>query len=338
MPSDDTDTTVAKLEKKVDKLSDAMSSIATEIKALSTLPEISKAVGTLSDDLKKVKKQLGPVAKVAEIVTSVEGLVASISELKESQGIFDELKESVAGLGTGLEGLKQSSNIEEHDKKADELSASVAALHSAFKTSIEQDEPQLLVKKIDELQQYVADLSGLEEKISELSGSFDETREIVSIIVRQLDDIERKYNKALEEVSKALEEMTKRAEKSPKAEPPPKKVKPKKETPKKEEAKEPEPLGVEGLPADVDELMDRLLKMVSAQTEAKKMASELEVTRDKLTTLIEEHTPVIYQFGKRARELKSYPPTATLNENDIARLNKEIREWKIKLLEVTRPG
>ena len=66
------------------------------------------------------------------------------------------------------------------------------------------------------------------------------------------------------------------------------------------------------------------------------MARALEETRDRLTDLIKEHTPVIFQFGKMARELKSYPPTATLNENDIARLNKEIRSWTAKLKEVAK--
>jgi hypothetical protein len=65
------------------------------------------------------------------------------------------------------------------------------------------------------------------------------------------------------------------------------------------------------------------------------MAVTLEAVRDKLTTIIQGHTPVLFQFGKRARELKSYPPTATLNENDIARLNKEIRDWSIKLKKVS---
>ncbi|UCE09599.1 MAG: hypothetical protein JSW61_11585 [Candidatus Thorarchaeota archaeon] len=316
MPSDDTKKAIANLDEKIEALSDSVNDIAAEMKALSEVPEITKAVDTLSAELKKIKKDLEPVSKLDEII------------------------KSVSGIASGIDDLKKTSKDEELDKKADELAASVAALHSAFKTSIEQDEPQLLVKKIDELQQYIADLSGIEEKISEIARSFEETREIVSIIVRQLDDVERKYNKALEEVSKALEEMTKAAEAAPRAELPPRREKPKKEKPKKEEPEEPEepePLGVEGLPATVDDLMDKLLKMVTAQTEAVQMATALEDTRDQLTTMIEEHTPVIYQFGKRARELKSYPPTATLNENDIARLNKEIREWAVKLREITRP-
>jgi hypothetical protein len=52
--------------------------------------------------------------------------------------------------------------------------------------------------------------------------------------------------------------------------------------------------------------------------------------------MISGHTPVLYQFGTKARELKSYPPTATLNENDIALLSKDIRAWTSKLKEMAK--
>jgi hypothetical protein len=90
------------------------------------------------------------------------------------------------------------------------------------------------------------------------------------------------------------------------------------------------------LPSTIDGIMKHLLEKVSPATEAVEMAGALEDVRDKLTTMISGGTPVLFQFGKRARELKSYPPTATLNENDIARLNSEIRTWSTKLKEVSR--
>ena len=77
------------------------------------------------------------------------------------------------------------------------------------------------------------------------------------------------------------------------------------------------------------------MTLVIPQTEATEMAEALEEVRDELTTMIKGHTPVLFQFGKRARELKSYPPTATLNENDIASLSREIKSWKSKLKEMT---
>ena len=86
----------------------------------------------------------------------------------------------------------------------------------------------------------------------------------------------------------------------------------------------------------IDDIMKGLLKEVTPQTEAREMARVLEETRDALTTMISGHTPVLFQFGKKARELKSYPPTATLNENDIANLNTEIRSWASKLKEMTK--
>ncbi len=78
------------------------------------------------------------------------------------------------------------------------------------------------------------------------------------------------------------------------------------------------------------------MEMVTPQTEATTMANALEEARDVLTEMIEGSTPVLFQFGKKARELKSYPPTATLNENDIALLNKDLRNWTTKLKEMAK--
>ncbi|MGV9103851.1 MAG: hypothetical protein ACOC3C_07030, partial [Candidatus Thorarchaeota archaeon] len=89
------------------------------------------------------------------------------------------------------------------------------------------------------------------------------------------------------------------------------------------------------MPEDLDSLMQYLLDMVDADVEANEMAAAIESVRDQLTTIIDTHTPVLFKLGKRANELKSYPPTATLNENDIARLNSEIREWREKLTHIS---
>jgi hypothetical protein len=102
----------------------------------------------------------------------------------------------------------------------------------------------------------------------------------------------------------------------------------------KEEAPKVKPPDKASLPSTIDALMDNLMTLVIPQTEATEMAEALEDVRDELTTMIKGHTPVLFQFGKRARELKSYPPTATLNENDIASLSREIKSWKSKLKEV----
>ena len=197
-------------------------------------------------------------------------------------------------------------------------------------------------KKMDDLQQYVAGLSGLEETVQEVSGSLTETKEIVGIIVRQLDDIERKYNLAIDKIEDALETLTSLPASAPaedkdkaKAEEKPAKKTPKKTVKEKaEEEKEAPPKKVSK--STIDDIMKSLLKQVSPQTEAREMARVLEETRDTLTTMISGHTPVLFQFGKKARELKSYPPTATLNENDIANLNTEIRSWASKLKEMAK--
>jgi hypothetical protein len=96
------------------------------------------------------------------------------------------------------------------------------------------------------------------------------------------------------------------------------------------------PISKAKLPSTIDALMNKLLEKVNPQTEASDMAESLEEVRDELTPMITVHTPVLFQFGKKARELKSYPPTATLNENDIASLNKEIKSWASKLKEIAK--
>ena len=96
------------------------------------------------------------------------------------------------------------------------------------------------------------------------------------------------------------------------------------------------PVSKVSLPSTIDALMSKLLAQVNPQTEAKIMAESLEEVRDELTPMISVHTPVLFQFGKKARELKSYPPTATLNENDIASLSKEIKSWTSKLKEIAK--
>ncbi|MHA2141124.1 MAG: hypothetical protein ACXADD_06430 [Candidatus Thorarchaeota archaeon] len=103
---------------------------------------------------------------------------------------------------------------------------------------------------------------------------------------------------------------------------------------KAEEEKEAPPKKVSK--SSIDEIMKGLLKEVTPQTEAREMARALEDARDRLTAMISAHTPVLFQFGKKARELKSYPPTATLNENDIASLNTEIRGWATKIKEMAK--
>jgi chromosome segregation ATPase len=249
---------------------------------------------------------------------------------------LDKLANEMADIGKNLEVL---SSIPDIIKRIDELESGLKETTSS--------EIAVLEKKIDDLQQYVAGLSVLDERIEELSESFTETKEIVGIIVRQLDDLERKYNKALDEITKAVKTIAdytqveeKSSAKQSKKKDSEKENSSKKKDKEKEKA-EPEvetsPITDE-TPDTIDGLMENLSKLVKPQTEARKMASALERVRDQIPPLIEGHTPVLFQFGKLARELKSYPPTATLNENDIARLNKDLRAWSKKLKEIAKNG
>jgi chromosome segregation ATPase len=248
--------------------------------------------------------------------------------LKSIEKKLDKLFEEVAEISKSLEILLSIPTIIE---KIDEIESELKESTSS--------EIEVFEKKMDDLQQYVAGLSVLDERIQELSESFTETNEIVGIIVRQLDDLERKYNKALEEITNAVKTIHDYVESETSSASSENQTKKSAKKKKKEEPSEPEeeiPPSTEIMPETIDGLMDHLRKLVNPQTEAREMASMLERVRDQIPPLIEGHTPVLFQFGKLARELKSYPPTATLNENDIARLNKDLSSWKTKLKEIAK--
>jgi len=280
---------------------------------------------------------LGDLQKKLEHLTEeLDSLKEEVHQQTESVSKIDELMASVQGIDSTMRETLASRETEVLFRKMDDILISVKDVDAILREGREGQDGAL-GKKIDDLQHYVASLSTLEEKFEELTRAFSETQEIVSIIVRQLDDIERKYNKTLDEVTKVVGIAGKGTEEAPK----PEKSKAGKAERKEQqtswaEAGEEEETRESVTPATIDSLIDDLLKLVRPQTQADKMAKALEEARDKLTVLIPGHTPVLFQFGRIARELKSYPPTATLNENDIARLNKEIRGWAQKLKELTK--
>ncbi|MFX0053788.1 MAG: hypothetical protein ACFFAX_02955 [Promethearchaeota archaeon] len=304
MPDDKSEAALESIEKKIDKVTDELASVKNELAELSSVKGIDKKIDTMSSDLVEVR------------------------DSKEMEVLFKKMDDILVGLSDLSNEVSNSSTADDVVKKIEEMAGSL--------------EGEVITKKIDELQQYVAGLSGLEDTVQEVSGSLTETKEIVGIIVRQLDDIERKYNQAIDRIEEALETLTslpasesgEPAEKSAKR--PTKKTVKEKAEEEKEEKEEKEPTPKKVSMSTIDEIMKGLLKEVTPQTEAREMARVLEETRDKLTTMISGHTPVLFQFGKKARELKSYPPTATLNENDIANLNTEIRNWATKLKEMAK--
>jgi len=336
--------TADELEEKVDKLAESLATIINELKVLSSVKDMAKKIGSLEAEVKDIRKAIAPVSKIDDLLASVNDIDKNVVGLVESREYevvlkkIDDLLVSSQDLDTGLTEIKDSKALGELGKRVEAVSSSVSDISKSIEHVGAGRSLETLEKRIDDLQQYVAGLSSLEDRIQDLSGTFDETREIVSIIVRQLDDIERKYNKSVEEISKIVENVsqatrtdiedpssTKTTRKNSKA-----------TTGKEIEENIPPAADEVVLPRTIDVIMKQLLEKVSPATEAVEMADALEIARDKLTTTISGGTPVLFQFGKRARELKSYPPTATLNENDIARLNSEIRNWSIKLKEVTR--
>ncbi|MGY5853388.1 MAG: hypothetical protein RTU92_07490 [Candidatus Thorarchaeota archaeon] len=336
MPAETSD--IGALEKKVDQLAEALAAIQQELK------DVRKEVTPVSklDDIMGFLKEIGTGVKASAetkdldaLGKRVDGLIGELKKSKDSENLIkkiDDVLGTVQGLGTTLDKVKENSEASGIEKKLDDILGSIVGVGNSINEIKDSSDSEIISKKIDDLQQYVAGLSTLEETVQELSDSFIETKEIVGIIVRQLDDIERKYNKSKDEITEAVALMSKMME-SVKSAPPEATTARKPPTDKKPTDKT-KPSPDAALPNTISGLMDYLLELVTPQTEAVDMASALERVRDQITTLISGHTPVLFQFGKRARELKSYPPTATLNENDIARLSKEIRTWASKLEEM----
>ncbi len=298
------------------------------------IDNLTKELAHVRTELKEVKSTLAPVSKIDDLISSVNEIkkfdkkldsLATSADSEAATKKMDELATSLKGFEDDIQILKDAKENEVIIKKLDDILLSLT-------------DTDVIGKKLDDLQGYIAGLSGIEEKVQDLSGQFIETNEIVGIIVRQLDDIERKYNLSIEKLSETVELVSQIAES--RAQDPSTKTASKK-TPKTTETKEaPDkkkpPVSKAGLPSAIDALMTKLLELVNPQTEATVMAEYLEEIRDELTTMITVHTPILHKLGTKARELKSYPPTATLNENDIASLNKDIKSWTTKLKEIAK--
>jgi uncharacterized protein YoxC len=337
MSSDNTEPNLKNLEKKVDALTKEIEGMRKDLETLSEVAGNTDKVDGLASEIEEMKEVVTDSTRLDALTSKVDEVEASIDEMKSSKEmevIFKKLDDILVGitdLGSKIDDTDASASINTLTEQTSEITSSLGEITSSLDQVRESDSVDTLGKRIDDLQQYIAGLSALEEKIADMSTGFTETKEIVGIIVRQLDDIERKYNKAIEDISDAMavvktlvdsgaiEVVSKKPERVDKSRP------------------EPEESGSASIhvsASTIDELMNKLLGKVKPTTEAKEMAKSLEEIRDKLTLMIEGQTPVLYQFGRRAQELKAYPPTATLNENDIARLNKEIRDWTSKLKKI----
>ncbi|NHJ14592.1 MAG: hypothetical protein EAX95_13010 [Candidatus Thorarchaeota archaeon] len=353
MPGETDEKLYKELMKKVDDLSEEIAGIRKDMAADSSLEALAKKVEDLEGDLSAIKEQLEPVSSIEELTKSVDSISSDIEKLGGAKAIqemdkkIEAISKVVSQTKSELGEMIDSKEIQVMYKKLDDLLVATAdigtemeSLHvsqtelkDTFTGLTKVEESDTLGKKIDDLQQYVASLSGMEEKMDVMGNSLEETKEIVGIIVRQLDDIERKYKAVADRIEEAVEMI----EAMPAVQPDlasGEEAESKKGVKKPPKEKPAIPKGT--LPSNIDEIMKNLISQVTPQTEAREMADALEEARDALTTMIKGHTPVLFQFGKRARELKSYPPTALLNENDIAGLNTEIRSWSAKLKEIAK--
>jgi chromosome segregation ATPase len=333
------------IEKQQDALDSKVDSIKDDLSPLSTLEETNEKIGNVND----LVKEMSESKETDVIFKKLDEILISLTDVKDeldtSKGIseeqfgnlHDQLSEltSEEDIAEKLESI--DSRIEEgraeFEKKIEDLLGSVVGLGNTMNKLKDSSESDVIRKKIDSLETYIADLSGLEDRFHDLNTSIEDTKEIVGIIVRQLDDIERKYNKTLDKVDETIELVEEATDNLNTGSA---KQKKKEETVSENENEEEVDEPKKDMPEDLDSLMQHLLDMVDADVEANEMAAAIESVRDQLTNIIDTHTPVLFKLGKRANELKSYPPTATLNENDIARLNSEIREWREKLTEISK--
>ncbi|TFH00120.1 hypothetical protein E4H12_00305 [Candidatus Thorarchaeota archaeon] len=329
------DDQIGKIAEKVDNLAKELSDIRKDLEILDSISDIIEKTDAIDSVLKDMQSAIEPVSKLDDLVTSVNEIkkidkkLDGLATSKESEVVnktMEDIATSLKGFESDIQTIKESKENEVIIKKIDDILLSLV-------------DSDVIDKKLDDLQGYIAGLSGIEEKVEDLSARFAETNEIVGIIVRQLDDIERKYNLSIDKISETAELVLKIAAERDKLDSAAKSTGKKSPTVSETEDTPEErktPVSKASLPSTIDALMSNLLSLVTPQTEAKDMAESLEEVRDELTPMITVHTPVLFQFGKKARELKSYPPTATLNENDIASLNKEIKSWASKLKEIAK--
>ncbi len=370
MPTETSVVNTGELEKKMDRVFDELAAIRDVVKMLSSVPRLIEKVEGLESDVKQIQKALSPLDRLDEVASSLKTLDAGLKEVRAGKAIavlnkkVDSLSSAVNKVNAAIAAVKSSVSTAELQKKIDGVEKTLSELDRSvddLKGSVDYSgiEKQLgeamstiqavdksvselravsdistLDRKIDGLQEYVTTLSDMADSVKTMGETFSETKEIVGIIVRQLDDIERKYNRSIEEITSAVATVTKIAESVKAAETARGNHTVAEEPAASTHVKRPSP--DEPLPKTIDGLVDYLLALVTPQTEAADMAMALERVRDQITTMIKGHTPVLFQFGKRARELKSYPPTATLNENDVARLSRDIRTWGAKLKEMAR--
>ena len=292
------------------------------------IEDLVEKVDNLAEELASIKEELSALCTLSELKGTIEELKSSSEDATKK---IERISTTVDDMAGSMKGIADTTETDVIIKKIDDILLSLT-------------ESDVVANKLDDLQGYVAGLSTIEEKVLDLSNQFDETNEIVGIIVRQLDDIERKYNQSIDKISDTADMVTKilesasltgsTSDRKPTGK---KTTRGADEEEEEEEAPKEKPtVSKANLPSTIEALMNRLLELVNPQTEATEMAEALEDVRDELTTMIKGSTPVLFQFGKRARELKSYPPTATLNENDIATLNKEIKSWASKLKEIAK--
>ena len=217
MAAEDNTQAIKEITDKIDKLAKELGDIRN---GLETLTSISEKVDGLESELKEVKAAIEPVTKLDAIGSSIDEIkkfdkkldsLATSKDTAASAKKIDELSTSLKGFEGDIQEIKDAKETEVIIKKIDDILLSLS-------------ETDVIGKKLDDLQGYVAGLSGIEEKVQDLSGQFTETNEIVGIIVRQLDDIERKYNLSVEKISETAELVSKIAESGTKSEAPTKPI------------------------------------------------------------------------------------------------------------------
>ena len=185
MSSDNAEGNVKDLEKKIDGLAQDIEKLNKRITPLDDLPDLMKKIDSLTKELEVIKSKVEDDEKLDSLAKDI----STIKESKEMDVLFkkiDDLLLSVTEMGSKVDDANSSEGISTLDEKFDGFSTSITELTTNIEQLRDSDSTEVIGKKIDDLQQYVAGLSALEEKVDSMASAFSETKEIVGIIVRQL--------------------------------------------------------------------------------------------------------------------------------------------------------
>ncbi len=210
------------------------------------------------------------------------------------------------------------------------------------KTSNENKE---IIAKLKKIENKLEELSSMQSTINELREFTEEIREIVAIIVQQMDSLERKYNKALNQIESFLASQKTAVHETAAVVSSEEKSKETSSEPYISTASTisssqiishsvPEPerdsIELESLNSESPTaigILTELKSKISVNLDAHELSRTMEILRDRMPDLLPTYLPLLFEMGKWSKNLKSYPEGQTLNDADVNALKSDIDSW-----------